>query len=235
VISRTIALLTVTTLLVACGSSTGSATVAPTPGASGPGAAPGASTASAASPSAATVTTPGTSTAPASSGPAESPEPSVDSHGVPALEQLLPAKIGSVVLERISLTGADFYASGSTDNQTHLDAFLKGLGKKVSDLQVGDAYDPSGLTRLEVGAFQVVGAKPDELLSGWVASTQASKPGMIAVTNTTVDGRALTKLVDGTRDVGKTTYAYAKGDTIFLIAADDLGLVSSALAQLPKP
>lgn len=230
-ISRTIALVAVATLIVACGSSTGGATVPASPGAS----AIGPSSAPTASPSSAAVATAGASAAPASIGPSDSPEPSVDSHGVPALEKLLPATIGGVALERISLKGADFYATGSADNQTHLDAFLKGLGKTVSDLQVGDAYDPSGLTRLEVGVFQVVGAKPAELLSGWVASTQASKPGMIAVTNTTVDGRALTKLVDGTRDVGKTTYAYAKGDTIFLIAADDLGLVSGALAQLPKP
>lgn len=232
-ISRTIALLALVAVLAAvlaaCGSSTGAASVAPTVNSSGLVNAP------TTLPSATPAASPLASAAPASTGPTDSPEPSVDSHGVPALEALLPAKVGDVVLERLSLTGKDFYSTGTTDTQGRLDTLLKNLGKTIDDLRIGDAGDPTGRTVLEVGAFQVAGAKPAQLLSEWVASTQAATPGMIKVTNTTIDGRSLTKLVDGTRDVGGTTYAFAKGDTIFLVAADDATLVSRALAQLPKP
>jgi hypothetical protein len=154
---------------------------------------------------------------------------------VPALEALLPAKVGDVPLERLSLRGADFYALGTDDTRSQLDAMLTALGKTVADLTVADAGDPSGRTVLEIGAFRVSGAKPAQLLSEWVASNQASSPGNITVSNETVDGRRLTKLVDRTRDVGATTRAYAKGDIIFLIGADDPALVSAALAQLPTP
>ncbi len=170
-----------------------------------------------------------------SGGPSDSPEPSVDSHGVPELEALLPAKVGDVALERLSLSGKDFYSTGTPATQARLDTFLKSLGKTVADLRVGDAGDPTGKAVIEVGAFQVLGTKSDQLLSEWVASTQAASPGHISVSNTTIDGRALTKLIDGTRDVGGTTYAFAKGDIVFLVNADDAALVSSALDQLPKP
>jgi hypothetical protein len=176
---------------------------------------------------------PGGSSSPAAA--SDSPAPSVDSHAVPELEALLPAKVGDVELERLSLSGADFYALGTADTQSQLNAMLTALGKTVADLSVADAGDPSGRTVLEIGAFRVAGAKPAQLLSEWVSSNQASNPGNIAVSNETVDGRRLTKLVDRSRDVGATTRAYVKGDTIFLIGADDPALVSAALAQLPTP
>ncbi len=200
-------------------------------------ASPAATAASTASPSAAAVASP----APASSGAAPSlpagdtPTPSVNNHGVPALEALLPAKVGAVALERLSLTGPDFYSLGTDATRAQLDTMLAKLGKKVTDLTVGDAGDPSGLTVIEIGAFRVAAAPADRLLSEWVASTVASKPGEIATSSVTVDGRKLTKLVDSSRPVGGVTYAFVKGDTLFAIAADDPALLSSALSQLPTP
>jgi len=209
---RTGLLILVSTLVVACGSS------AVTPGPS-------------------TVASPGSST-PASIPPSSAPgtpEPSVDAHGAQDLEALLPARVGGVALERRSLTGPDFYALGTPETQERLDAMLARIGESVADLTVADAYDPRALTILEVGAFRVAGAEPAQLLAEWVASNQASNPGRILVTNETVDGRALTKLVDSTREVGGTTRAFVIGDTIYLVGADDQAIVSDALAQLPKP
>jgi hypothetical protein len=165
----------------------------------------------------------------------DTPEPSVNRHGVPDLEALLPASVGNVQLERLSLTGPDFYALGTPDTQGQLDAMLKALGKTTADLSVGDAGDPTGRAILEIGVFRVAGAESSKLLAQWLASNEASSPGRISVTNETIDGRALTKLVDATRDVGGTTRAFVKGDTIFLVKADDPAFVSDALAQLPKP
>jgi hypothetical protein len=170
-----------------------------------------------------------------SPGAASSPVPSVDSHGVPELEALLPTKIGGVQLKLYSLRGPDFYALGTTDTQGRLDTMLGALGKTVADLSVADAGDPSGQAILELGAFRVAGAQPAALLADWIAANEASSPGDIAVSSEVVDGRRLTKLVDRTRDVAATTRAYVKGDTIFLIGADDPALVSAALAQLPTP
>jgi hypothetical protein len=205
-------LILVSTLVVACGSA------AVTPGPSTP-----------ASPRPST-----SAIVPPSSVP-ETPEPSVDAHGAQDLEALLPSRVGGVALERRSLTGPDFHSLGTPETQERLDAMLATMNKNVTDLTVADAYDPRALTILEVGAFRVAGAEPAQLLSEWVASNQASNPGRISVTNETIDGRALTKLVDSTREVGGTTRAFVIGDTIFLVGADDQALVSDALAQLPKP
>ena len=88
----------------------------------------------------------------------DTPTPSVNNHGVPALEALLPAKVGAVALERLSLTGPDFYSLGTDATRAQLDTMLAKLGKKVTDLTVGDAGDPSGLTVIEIGAFRVAAA-----------------------------------------------------------------------------
>lgn len=207
-------------VVAACGTS--SASPAPTAQASLPPASP-------APPASALA-----SGVPASLAP-ETPEPSVDRHGVPELEALLPASVGGVALVRLSLTGADFHALGTNDSRARLDDMLKNLGRTLADLAVADAGDPTGRAVLEVGVLRVAGSEPARLLSEWAASNQAVKPGQIVVTSATIDGRRLTKLVDSTRPVGGSTYAFAIGDTIFLVAADDPALLSSALAQLPRP
>lgn len=172
---------------------------------------------------------------PGPSGSADTPEPSVDRHGVPELEGLLPASVAGIDLERLSLSGADFYALGTNDTRAQLDTMLKQLGKTVADLSVGDAGDPTGKAILEVGAFRVAGAAADELLAGWVASRQAASPKTVTVSNVTIAERALTKIVDSAHPVGGTIYAFAKGDTLFLVSADDSSYVSDALGQLPRP
>ncbi len=167
------------------------------------------------------------------SGAADSPEP--DRHGAPELEGLLPASVSGIDLERLSLSGADFYAEGTDETRAQLDTMLRQLGKTVADLSVGDAGDPTGKAILEVGAFRVAGAAGDELLAGWVASHQAASPRTVTVSNVTIADRALTKIVDSAHPVGGVIYAYAKGDTLFLVSADDSAYVSDALRQLPKP
>lgn len=170
-----------------------------------------------------------------SGGPSDSPAPSVDSHAVPELEALLPERVGDVALQRLSLAGRDFYLTGTDETRGRLDDMLAKLGKTVSDLSVADAGDPTGIAVLEVGAFRVAGADSTRLLAEWVASNQGTSPGRVQVSNVTLDGRALTRLVDTGRPVGGTINAFVKGDVIFLVDADDPALLSKALAQLPTP
>ena len=199
--------------------------------------------ASASSSAAAIASTPPASAGPAttvpvpsdSAVPTDSPEPSIDRHGIPALEALLPASVNGIDLERLSITGPDFYKTGTDVNRSQLDELLKNLGKTVADLGVADAGDPTGKAVFEIGIFKVAGAKTAQLLSEWVAFDQAAKPGRIKVSNATVDGRSVTKVVDSSVDVGGTAYAFAVDDAIFLVRADDPALLSAALASLPKP
>ena len=107
-----------------------------------------------------------------------------------------PERVGDVALQRLSLAGRDFYLTGTDETRGRLDDMLAKLGKTVSDLSVADAGDPTGIAVLEVGAFRVAGADSTRLLAEWVASNQATSPGRVQVSNVTLDGRALTRLVD---------------------------------------
>ena len=136
-------LIAVALLAVACGGQT-----------------PGGTTTPSASASPTSSAAPSVPASPGASAPTDTPEPSVDAHGVPTLEALLPTTVGNVALEVRSLTGGDFYALGTDQTRDQLDTMLGKLDKAVTDLTVADAYDPTGRTILEVGVFRVAAPSP---------------------------------------------------------------------------
>jgi hypothetical protein len=205
---RFLAILPLALLLAACGAN-------------------GAAPSSAASPSLSTGLTPL-----GSAGPSESPAPSVNLHGATDLEARLPDQIGGTTLTKVSLTGADFLATGSTTSQGQLETMLSGLGKTTSDLSLAEEGDPSGYLVLQVGLLRVAGAPSVPLLTAWVASQQAATGNKLQVSTQTVGSTQLTKLVDPSRPVGGSTYAWAIGDTIALVRADDQKLVEEAVGKL---
>lgn len=175
--------------------------------------------------------TPSPSPSPApSTEPSATPEPSVDLHGAPDLEARLVGEVGGVELTSVSLTGPDVLATGSAEGREQLLGLLGALGRTADDLTVAQAYDPAGALVFQQGLFRVAGADPTELLTLWVASQQAATQDRVRVSNTTVDGVDLTLIEDPTRPVGGRTYAFADGDTLVLILADDEALLSEALA-----
>jgi hypothetical protein len=169
-----------------------------------------------------------------STGPVASPTPvpSVDAHGASDLEALLPDEIGGVTLSKVSLTGADFLKLGDEAGQSQMSTFLAELGRTADHLTVAEAYDPAGILVFKEGLFRVAEADPVKLLDLWVASQQAATSNRLQVSNSTVAGRPLTRLTDPTREVGGSTYAFAEGDTLVLIAADDTALLEEALGKI---
>lgn len=162
----------------------------------------------------------------------ESPEPVVDYHGAPDLEARLPDEIGGVALAKVSLTGPDFMKLGTPTGQGQMTSLLTELGRTPDDLAVAEAYDPSQILTFKEGLFRVAGADTVQLLGLWVASQQAAESNRLQVSNTTVSGRDLTRITDPSIDVGGTTYAFAEGDTLWLIATDDQALLEEALAKV---
>ncbi len=165
--------------------------------------------------------------------PSPSPSPTPNIHGVPALESRLPDTIGGTALSKLSLTGAEFLATGTDTNRSQVMSMLGALSATPQDLAVATAHDPNGQLSFEEGIFQVKGAPPDRLLQQWVASQQEAMHGSLEVSNTTVAGLAVTKVVDASVSLGGTTYALAKGDAIYLIVADDQSLLTEALGKVP--
>jgi hypothetical protein len=158
------------------------------------------------------------------------PEPSLDLHGAPDLEARLVDEVGGVEMTSVSLTGPDVLASGGAEGREQLLGLLDALGRTVDDLTVAQAHDPAGALVFQQGLFRVAGADPTELLTLWVAAQQAATQNRVRVSNTTVDGVDLTLVEDPTRPVGGRTYAFADGDILVLILADDEALLSEALA-----
>jgi predicted small lipoprotein YifL len=207
--TRALAVLPLVLVLAACG-------------ATGP------SPSSAASPSASA----GAQSPAVSAGASDSPAPSVDLHGATDLEARLPDQIGGTTLTKVSLKGADFLSTGSSAEQGGLETMLKGLGKTTSDLSLAQEGDPSGYLVLQVGLFRVAGAASAPLLAAWVASQQAATGNTLQVSTETVSGTQVTKLTDPTKPVGGSTYAWAIGDTIALVRADDPKLLDEAVSKV---
>jgi hypothetical protein len=156
----------------------------------------------------------------------------VERHGVPALEEQLVDEIGGTPLSRISLSGADFIALGTDAGRQQIAILLGELDRSIADLTVAQAYDPSGSIVFQEGLFRVAGADPVRLLSQWVASQQAAERNRLVVSNVTVAGRDLTRLLDPTRELGRNSYAFADGDTLWIIRADDMALLEEALGEV---
>ena len=165
--------------------------------------------------------------------PSELVEPSPNLHGAPDLEDLLPDTAATVILSKVSLTGEDFYAAGSSAGRGQVDTLLEELGAAIADLSVAQAADPGGHLVLQIGAFRVRGIDAGRLLGAWVSSQQAAMGNRLQVSNAEVAGRHVTRLVDPDHPVGGSTYAYAVGDTVYLVLADDAALLAEVLAALP--
>ncbi len=135
-------------------------------------------------------------------------------------------------MEKVRLTGDDFMKLGGETGQGQMTTLLGQLGKTAADLTVAEAYDPAGLLVFKEGLFRVAGADPVQLLGQWVSSQQAATANRLQVSNTTVAGRDLTRIVDPSRQVATTTYAFADGDTLWLILADETTLLEEALGKV---
>jgi hypothetical protein len=109
---------------------------------------------------------------------------------------------------------------------------LDDLQRTEGDLSVAEAYDPTGALVFQEGLFRVSGADPVQLLAAWVAAQQAAKRNLLEVTNETIGGRMVTVLTDPNSPVGGHTYAFADGDTIVLVLADDRALVEEAISLI---
>lgn len=160
-----------------------------------------------------------------------SPPPTPCDHCAPDLEKLLPTRIGSTDLTTSSYDGADFAATGSATNRQQLDTLLARLGKSEADLFVAEATDPTGALVFQDGIFQVRGADPTALRDGWVAAQQQANP-RISVDTTSIDGQPVIRLSTTGSVSGGVTYVVSRGDSLYLILADDQSLVQQAISLI---
>ncbi len=162
----------------------------------------------------------------ANSSPNSSANPSASasealSHDVPALEALLPATIGGLALQRDSLTG-DVLGS-----DTQLAANIAKLGKKASDLQLAEAFDPDQF-QFYAAAFRLPGISGSALIGAIVGSEAAPIPSGATSTTVIVAGTTVTKIDPG--DGSGFTYVFAKGDVAYVANSTNQAMIEAFVA-----
>lgn len=149
-------------------------------------------------------------------------------HADPALEAMLPARLGGVVLVVESQAGTDL-ATGSAA----FDAFLAGLGKTRADFTVASAYAQGGL-KAAAGAWRVKGADTAALMPAFKTTVQASSAAPLVSAEQTLAGKQVTRIGDPGQMARGSLYVFARGDTLFFVQTPDPSLAAEALEKLPR-
>ena len=143
----------------------------------------------------------------------------------------MPHVINGTTLTIQSATNAA--SLGSDSSSRALSAAMASLGKKPGDLEIAEAYDPSGALALTVLGFRVAGVDAGKLrtvvLEAWL-STQT--PGVTS-SSVTLSGAPTTKVSYG--DGGPSDFVLVHGDSTFVIVTSDEALAVNAAAAIAAP
>jgi hypothetical protein len=152
----------------------------------------------------------------------------VPSHVAPDLEAMLPKTIAGTTMASQSTSGTT--ALGDDQSSQSLVASLQKLGKKPSDLQIAEAYDPDQNVDAEVIAFgrpasrRLRSARPSST-AGWPAGPRVSRRRRRRSRASRSPGRL--------RRRGSFDYLYEKGDVVFDVSTSDPAVAAETLTQLP--
>jgi hypothetical protein len=213
--SAIVALLAITTLVVAC--SDQSASVSPE---------------ASASPEA-------TATATATEEPTESPQAS-EVAGIPSFElpqsapelaALLPDEIGGAQALKLSMTGEEMMsAGGGAGVDPEFVAFLERLNAQPEDVSFAIAASTAGTSQTGAFAFRVEGADSRELESEFQAAMAAEQA--IDWSPASVGGKDVLTAADPDTE-GNSIYVYTREDVIFIVTASSEDEAAEILTDLP--
>ncbi len=196
-------------------SSAGQASAAPTPVAS--------TASSAAAPTAVSSAAPAASTGAA---PTALVIPSFTSDK--ELEATLPDTYKSLPLRKFSFTGKDLLSNANQDN-ADLIALLQTLGKSAEDLSYAIAADSTDTLGVSFGAYRIKGADASAWMGTLWDLAQKQNPGT-ALTDVNLGGRSVKRVVDP--DSEDITYAWPKGDILFIVITTTDELAGDAIASI---
>ena len=171
----------------------------------------------------------------ASAGPSGDPtlpegsDSALESPAAPALEAMLPAKVGDLALVADSALGSSFLSDDQTSRA--ILAALRKAGKEADDFQIAQAYDEIGDSDLSILAATVSGMPVkdvQELLeTSWLAATGVG----VDRTTVTLGGEKWTRIDLG--DGGTQDYVRSAGDIVYVITTADAALAEQAAAAIP--
>jgi hypothetical protein len=151
------------------------------------------------------------------------------SHVAPDLEAMLPKTLAGAAMSTQSTSGT----AGLGDDQTSqsLVASLAKLGKKQSDLEIAEGYDPDNNVDVQVIAFRANGVKASALGQAVLDSYLADGASGVVTTRKTISGKPVTQVDYG--DGGSFDYLYEKGDVVFDVSTSDPSIAAETLKALP--
>ncbi len=171
---------------------------------------------------------------PASVAPSESgnPLPSFTSGEVPELEALIPDQVGEIVMQKLSMRGAEFLSGDSTDPA--VEQFLTDLGVAPEQITLafGFGVGPDLTDSAAIFVFRADGAGPDRLLRVYRESLDRERDTPLEWQPVTAGGKRALVAVDPGQD-DRAIYLYATGDILFVVSATDPADSETVLAGLP--
>jgi hypothetical protein len=190
------------------------------------------------------VTACGSSTNSASPSPVATPSATAQSSGsgiaVPSLpssakdlEALIPDTVGTITLQKASMTGNEFVGSGNASQEAQ--DFLTGLGVSTDDVSVaiGFGADVSGSgDAVAVLLFRANGASSDRLLSLFKDATNRERKTPLVWQTASLGDKQVEKAADPEQGTG-SVYLYATGDLLAFVTAGDDTKATEALSALP--
>lgn len=146
---------------------------------------------------------------------AASPSHRSGDHAAPALEALLPNRLGGVALRTASTSGAVIFSKfGDTAWANAMTAYLHSVGRTPADLRYAQVWDASKALDLDAGAFRLPHVSAEALRQ---AIIQSSRPGSmsLAVSTATIANKPVTAVLD--QDSGLVLYLYDHKDVVFYV------------------
>jgi hypothetical protein len=148
-------------------------------------------------------------------------------HNAAELEALLPDKIGTATLTKLSWSGQDFVNANT--GSPELKTWLESLGKSLSDVSAAAAFDVTGGT--SIFAFRVNGVDHTTLFTAFQQAAIKSGETPTPYTNQTVGGKQVA--VAPANGTGESNYVYGVADLIFIVSTKDPATAAEALSKLP--
>lgn len=155
-----------------------------------------------------------------------SPSASLDTNADPDLAARIPATVGDVTLQVVSLRGADFLAQAPSSD---VGDALEQAGADPEDVSVAIGVGLEADTQLVVAAFRVVGADADTLERSFEDAATAGDPN-VTVDRITIAGTEVVQVDPGSDALG--SILWTEDDTLFLVQTADPQLRNEAVEAL---
>lgn len=152
------------------------------------------------------------------------------------LAALIPTEIAGTPIETTSISGPEFaaFAGDDPEGQAELNAFLSGLNRSINDVSVAGASASIGddSTSLSISAIRVRGADTGALLAG-ISQFEQSELDTPVTEQTTIGGKPVTVVSDGSDPESSRSYLYGRGDVVFQVETDDQAVLEETFSKLP--